>query len=108
LPIRTFVDSDNEREEHMQLLKEAGATDDEIFVLKKGEIEDYLIDVSAISKITNKSAKQINDFLESSNLTGKELLNTLFHHLKLSSPKSQTKQAIAENIDKIPQEIIDF
>ena len=108
LPIRAFVDSDNRREEHIRFLHEAGATDDEIFVLKKEEIEDYLIDVPAISLVTSKPEKEITDFLTESELTGKELLNTLFHHLNLSSPKTETKRSIAENIEKIPKEIINF
>jgi len=108
LPFIAFVDSDNDRENHIELLHKSGANDDEIFVLKKEEIEDYIIDVKALSIVTKKPENDIQQFISKTNLNGKALLSKLFHSFKLPSPKTETKQAIADNMSEIPEEIKEF
>lgn len=104
-PFIALVDSDNKLHEHKQLLRNAGASDDEVFVLKKGEIEDYLIDSKALSVIIGKPEDDVREAINKTSLSGKELLNRIFNHFQLPRPKSETKKTIAEKIIDIPDEI---
>lgn len=108
IPFIAFVDSDNNRAEHIQQLKEAGATDHEMLVLKKEEIEDYLIDAQAISTVIGKSEESVRKFINDNRdkYDSKALLNKLFHNFGLSSPKSNIKKEIAEKLLEVPEEIV--
>lgn len=105
LPFIALVDSDNKLYEHTQLLRSVGASDDEIFVLKKSEIEDYIIDSKALSVIISESETDIQEIINKTSLSGKELLNSIFHHFQFPRPKTETKRAIAEKIIETSDEI---
>lgn len=104
LPFIALVDSDNKIYEHTQLLRNEGASDDEIFVLKKGEIEDYIIDSKAISAVIRESEDDVQEVINKTSLSGKELLNSIFHHFQFRL-KTETKRAIAEKMIETPSEI---
>lgn len=98
-------DSDNRKKEKEERLKQYFSTK-EFHVLSEKEIEDYLIDPIAISKLTGKDIGEVEKVIETSKSGGKEKLDNIFRKLNLSKPNEQTKAYLVNHIDKIPDEIL--
>ena len=98
-------DSDNIKENKEKRLKDEGFSEGEFHIFSEKELESYLIDPIAISKLTNKSIEEVEDAIRISNGRGKEELANIFKNLSLSKPKAETKELLVTNMNAIPEEI---
>ena len=79
----------------------------EFYILDRKEIEDYLIDPIAISRLAQRPIDEINEIIDSASDAGKEKLDWIFKQIYLKLD-SGTKETLVRNMDKIPDEIIIF
>ena len=105
IPFLLVEDSDNIKEEKETKLKDEGFSEGEYHIFSEKEIEDYLLDSIAISKLTGKSIEEVEEAIKISNGRGKEKLAKIFKKLSLSKPKAETKELIVIHMDIIPEEI---
>ena len=105
IPFLLLEDSDNKKEEKEIKLKNEGFSEGEYHIFSEKEIEDYLIDSIAISKLTGKSIEEVEKAIKISNGRGKEKLAKIFKNLSLSKPRAETKELIVTHMDIIPEEI---
>lgn len=105
IPFLLVEDSDNKKEEKEKKLKDEGFSEGEYHIFSEKEIEDYLLDPIAISKLTGKSIEEVEEVIRNSNGRGKEKLANIFKKLSLSKPRAETKELIVTHMDTIPEEI---
>ncbi len=105
IPFMIVVDSDNKKEAKEIRLNKDFSTK-EFHILHKKEIEDYLIEPEAISKLTNKTIEEVEAAIKNTKSSGKEKLDSIFLKLGMSKPVSQTKALLVNHMEKIPDEIL--
>jgi predicted ATPase len=107
LPFMIVLDSDNKKGEKEKKLQESGFSREEHHVLSKKEIEDYLLDARAISRITGRSEDKVSAAISKSKGGGKEKLKNVFRNLDLNELKvtEDVKVLLVENMEGIPDEI---
>jgi len=106
IPFKGVLDSDNRKDEKIHKLQEANFSSDSYYcILSKGEIEDYLLDSEAISKVTGKSIEEVDKAIIASKGSGKKKLAKVFKNLGFSEPSAETKELLVANLETLPQEI---
>ncbi|NJD54103.1 MAG: hypothetical protein FIB07_14705 [Candidatus Methanoperedens sp.] len=105
IPFMIVADSDNIKEEKEKKLKKDFSSE-QFHILLKKEIEDYLIESEAISKLTNKAIEDVEVAIKNSKGNGKEKLDSIFLKLGMSKPVSQTKALLVNHMKQIPEEIL--
>lgn len=107
LPFMIVLDSDKKKSEKEEKLQKSGFSRGEYHVLSKKEIEDYLLDTLAISKITGGSEDKVSAAIKKSKGGGKEKLKNVFRNLDLNELKvtEDVKVLLVENMGEIPGEI---
>lgn len=105
IPFKIIWDSDNKKKEKEQKLQKEGFKQNEYHVLSKKEIEDYLLDPKAISGITGKSEKEVNEAITNAKGAGKGKLDNVFKNLNFTGPDENVKELLAARVD-IPEEIL--
>jgi len=105
IPFLLVEDSDNIKKDKEKRLKDEGFSEGEYHIFSEKELEDYLIDSNAISKLTSKSIEEVEEVIRISNGRGKEKLAKIFKKLSLSKPRAETKELLVANMDTIPEEI---
>ena len=105
IPFLLVEDSDNKKETKEKKLKEEGFSEGEYHIFSEKELENYLIDPIAISKLTSKPIKEVEEIIKISNGRGKEKLENIFKRLSLSKPRAETKELLVTHMDTIPEEI---
>ena len=96
--------SDRKPDRKTREMRDAGFGEDEYLILEEGEIEDYLIDSDAISKIANKTPDEVEKIILQTNKSRKERLKSVLSKLGLQSDIG-TKLTITRNSESTPQEI---
>ncbi len=101
-----------EKKQLDNLKKELSLPEENIYTLQKGEIETYLLDAEAwfktwpelIDRISkDKLEERFNKIIQSSNQ--KEDMKSFMSELDLGQFTEKVARTIAENIDKIPEDI---
>ncbi|VVB95504.1 DNA replication and repair protein RecF [uncultured archaeon] len=105
IPFMIVADSDNKKEEKEKKLKKDFSSE-EFHILLKKEIEDYIIEPEAISKLTNKTIGEVEAAIKNSKSNGKEKLDSIFLKLGMSKPVSQIKALLVNHMEEIPEEIL--
>jgi hypothetical protein len=106
IPFMGVLDSDNRKDEKIHKLQEANfSSDNYCCILSKGEIEDYLLDSKAISKVTGKGVEEVDKAIIASKGSGKKKLAKVFKNLEFSEPSAETKELLVANLETCPQEI---
>lgn len=105
IPFLLVEDSDNKKEEKEKRLKSEGFSEDEYHIFSEKELEDYLLNSIAISKLTGKSIEEVEEVIKISTGRGKEKLANIFKNLSLSKPRAETKELLVTHIDTVPEEI---
>ena len=106
IPFMGVLDSDNRKDEKIHKLQEANFSSDNYYcILSKGEIEDYLLDPKAISKVTGKGVEDVDKAIIASKGSGKKKLAKVFKILGFSEPSAETKELLVANLETHPQEI---
>lgn len=106
IPFMGVLDSDNRKDEKIHKLQEANFSSDNYYcILSKGEIEDYLLDSKAISKVTGKGVEEVDKAIIASKGSGKKKLTNVFKNLVFSEPSAETKELLVANLETCPQEI---
>lgn len=106
IPFMGVLDSDNRKDEKIHKLQEANFSSDNYYcILSKGEIEDYLLDSKAISKVTGKGVEEVDKAIIASKGSGKKKLAKVFKILGFSEPSAETKELLVANLETHPQEI---
>lgn len=106
IPFMGVLDSDNRKDEKIHKLQEANFSSDSYYcILSKGEIEDYLLDSEAISKVTGKGIEEVDKAIIASKGSGKKKLTKVFKILGFSEPPAETKELLVANLETLPQEI---
>ncbi|GAI11958.1 unnamed protein product, partial [marine sediment metagenome] len=104
-PFKIVVDSDNKHPEKEESLKKEGFKPNEYHILYEKEIESYLINAEAISKLTAKSTGEVNQAIDNTQGSGKEKLKKVFLKLGFSEPNDCSKEYLAAQVE-IPEEIL--
>jgi predicted ATPase len=99
IPFMIIQDSDNKRKEKEEVLKKAGFTQDEYYILSRKEIEDYLLDPKAISTIIGRDIQEVERQIKKARGEGKEKLENLFMLLGLSKPDESMKELLASRVE---------
>ena len=107
IPFLIILDSDRRKEKKEQEMKNEGFRNDEYFILEKEEIEEYLIDSNAISKIARKPSAEIREIISGTKGTGKEKLGRILKRLGIQ-PNSEIKALIVRHLESTPKEISDI
>ncbi len=106
IPLLIILDSDGEakRESKIKNMRQKGFKDEEYYILKEKEIESYLIDANAISRVTGRSLEEVNQAIEKMPGNGKSKLQNIFKNLD-SELGGGDKEKIAANLSEIPKDI---
>lgn len=104
-PHKLIIDSDNERKKVIQELKKHGIKPVDCHILRRKEIESYLMDSHAIAQILNVSKSIIDYNMKEFGCSGKEELNKIFkkHTGKKATPS--LKGVLARALNPIPAEL---
>lgn len=107
IPFIIVLDSDNKKTEKEKKLGEEKLSTEEYHILEEKEIEDYLLDAEAISKITGKSQTDVTASISKYGGGGKEKLEKVFRDLMGSGYKvsEEVKLLVLVNMRENPGEI---
>lgn len=108
LPFVIVLDSDNKKSGKEEKLREEDLSEKEYHILEKKEIEDYLLDPLAISKLTSRDIKEVTEAIDGTRGGGKEKLGKVFKTLgfkDLDASEDNLKQLLVEHMEDIPEEI---
>ena len=108
LPHLLVVDSDGDERNTTKKLKSEGLRTDEFHVLKKKEIESYLLDPQALSEVVGISKKEAENILASTKGRGKERFDSFFHAVGFPVPDEQTKALVARRLNPAPYELAEI
>ncbi len=78
-----------------------------VHVLARGEIEDYLIDSSAIAKLVNRPQNEVEAVVGKIRGRGKDRLDAILKELGLSKTSPEVKELLAVNLPNLPPEILE-
>jgi len=104
LSFYAVLDKDGEKTLVVKL-REEGVPQENYHFLSKGEIEDYLLEPSAISALVNKKKAEVEEVLGTIGGHGKERLEAVLTRLGISKVSSEVKELIVLHLSQIPLEI---
>lgn len=105
IPHKLILDSDNKKDEKIKLLKKNGIAPSKYHILDLKEIESYLFEAQAISKIITVDKKRIDEDLNNFKPIGKEQLDAIFKKHLGRNASSSEKGLIARALKELPLEI---
>jgi 5S rRNA maturation endonuclease (ribonuclease M5) len=106
IPCFVVLDSNGDPKGKLSALTKLGVTEKNAHVLKKKEIESYIIDPQALSKVLNADSDEIARELAEIKIKGKGKLETIFKKRGLPNPDDQVKGLIARALPSVPDEIM--
>jgi predicted ATPase len=104
LSFYAVLDKDGEKS-LVAKLREEGVPQENYHFLSRGEIEDYLLEPSAISALVNKKQAEVEEVLGTIGGHGKERLEAVLTKLGISKVSSEVKELIVLHLSQIPLEI---
>jgi predicted ATPase len=105
-PISYYAILDNDgRDEVGGKLRQAGIPAENMHFLSNGEIEDYLMEPSAIASLTHRQRSEVEQILEQSRGSGKQQFETTIKRLGISNTSPEVKELLARHLPEIPDEI---
>lgn len=106
IPHKVIIDSDSDYEKTTNELRNAGVADSDSHVLRKKEIESYLLDSEAIAIVLNDKAARVSVIMKSLKGEGKEKLERLFRALNGPPLDASVKGLIARALPSVPAELM--
>ncbi len=106
LPWKIVLDSDNQRGKVIEEVKTSDIPIENFYVLKKKELESYLIEKHAIQRVTGITESDVEAALAKVGGTGKETLEKVFLLLGFSKPDGNTKELLAAQLHTLDDEIV--
>jgi hypothetical protein len=86
-------------------LKKENLKEDNLHFLAKGEIEDYLVEPTAIAALSNRSLEEVKAVVERSGGKGKERLSAILKDLGVSKLSPEVKELLVTHLRELPEEI---
>lgn len=104
IPFLVLLDSDTgkEKEEKQKLVSELKPG--QFYILSNKDIEDYLIDVQAISSMANRDQDEIRKKIDEIGGAGKEKLEKILNSID-KKPTAEVKALIVSHMENFPEEI---
>jgi predicted ATP-dependent endonuclease of OLD family len=105
-PISYYAILDNDgRDEVGGKLRQAGIPAENMHFLSNGEIEDYLVEPSAIAALTHREQSEVEAILSQTRGSGKEQFEDLIQRLGVSKASAEIKELLVLHLPEIPDEV---
>ncbi len=105
IPWKLILDSDARNREVTTELDGHSIPKKNFHVLRRKELESYLINVDSLSALLHLKPEQAQQFISKSKSTGKETLDNIFELSNVSRPNSNVKELLAANLPALDPEI---
>jgi predicted ATPase len=105
-PVSYYAVLDGDAKDEMsQKFRNAGVPEGNVHFLSKGEIEDYLMEPSAIAALTHRPVSEVEAILSQTRGSGKEQFQAMIQRLGVSKASAEIKELLVRHLPEIPNEI---
>lgn len=92
------------KDELEQKLRKAGVPENNVHFLSNGEIEDYLMEPSAIAALTHRHQSEVEAIISQTRGHGKEQFEAVLQRLGVSKASAEIKELLVRHLPEIPDE----